>query len=612
MKLSSFKPTLKKILIAGACLVLIVAFIPFSGGMGSLGNKSIVKVGSYNINPNVIKADVINYLRMFQMQGQNPSQRDIYSMLNYAVQNNVVKYLYVNEADKLGIQIDEEILNSAITGNPYFKDEEGNFDKERFKQIVGSQFKSEQDFKDSLKTDIALTMITSAISINMSFPEDLLKYSYEGLSQLRDIEYIAIDKESIKDVPEATEDFIKKTYESKKEEFTVPEYRDIEMLYFTVNDFNDVKASEAEVEKYYKDNSSDYKEEDLYEISQAIFNDEKEAEEMYKNLKDANFEVEEGRFTEIGSINKSVVQGVYGYNIAQQSIGSYSKPLKTDIGYHILFLKSVTEGKLIPLSEVKESIVAKISAEKRDMAIEEFKLNVQSKAKSATNLEDLAKENNKLKYTKHVNVDSKGITKEGNPVVVIGGENTLHNVFAVKENTASNVMQDGALFYITKVTKIEKSYVKNLEDVKQDIEKIWLAEQRHKQAFAIATNINQETANAKKLESANYAVKKTTAGLLNSSNVNKQMFTYSNMQSIFNLNKGENAIIDNPGSRYIIVAKLADIRSTPVNKQDYEAFKASVAEMLDQSANIAYLGYLYNNYEVKIDKEKLSEILLQQ
>ncbi len=612
MKLSSFKPTLKKILIVGACLVLIVAFIPFSGGMGSLGNKSIVKVGSYNVNPNVIKADVINYLRMFQMQGQNPSQRDIYSMLNYAVQNNVVKYLYVNEADKLGIQIDEEILNSAITGNPYFKDEEGNFDKERFKQIVGSQFKSEQDFKDSLKTDIALTMITSAISINMSFPEDLLKYSYEGLSQLRDIEYIAIDKESIKDIPEATEDFIKKTYESKKEEFTVPEYRDIEMLYFTVNDFNDVKASEAEVEKYYKDNSSDYKEEDLYEISQAIFNDEKEAEEMYKNLKDANFEVEEGRFTEIGSINKSVVQGVYGYNIAQQSIGSYSKPLKTDIGYHILFLKSVTEGKLIPLSEVKESIVAKISAEKRDMAIEEFKLNIQSKAKSATNLEDLAKENNKLKYTKHVNVDSKGITKEGNPVVVIGGENTLHNVFAVKENTASNVMQDGALFYITKVTKIEKSYVKNLEDVKQDIEKIWLAEQRHKQAFAIATNINQETASAKKLESANYAVKKTTAGLLNSSNVNKQMFTYSNMQSIFNLNKGENAIIDNPGSRYIIVAKLADIRSTPVNKQDYEAFKASVAEMLDQSANIAYLSYLYNNYEVKIDKEKLSEILLQQ
>ncbi len=610
MKLSTFKPSLKKIIIVAACLLLIVAFIPFSGSnMGASKVSSAVKVGKYNINPNTIRAEIANYMQMYQMQGMQPSQQDIYNILNYSLQNNVVKYLYINEADKLGIQIDDSILNNLIATNPYFQNEEGKFDKERFAQLINSQFKNESEFKKALATDVVLTMFSSALSTSLELPNDVLDYAYKGLTQTRNIEYVAINKRKITDIPEITQEFIDKTYQDSKAEFTVPEYRSAEVIYFDITKLAKAKPSNEEVNKYYNDNIANYREEDLYDISQAVFADEKSAKEMEAKIKASEIDEKSEEFVDLGSVGKSSIQAVYNHNIANQKVGSFSKVLKTNAGYSILFLKHVVDGRTIPLSEVREGIESNLAAQKQQLLIDNTKLALSSKAKDA-NLADLAKQEALFSYAKYENIDNKGVSKNNQFINVLGSNATLDALFSVGLNNNSSVMQDGSNFYIVKVTNIEKSFVKAKEDVMPSIIAKWQEKEQHTKAIETANAIFASSSNVANLKAADYTVQKSSVSLLD--NNKDSLFSYGNKQSLFNLPMHENTIIDNPNSDFVVVAKVVGIRSSTVDKKQYDAFRYNFAELLSQLPNISFLNYLYNSYEVEINEERLSQAIFSQ
>ncbi len=610
MKLSTFKPSLKKIIIVTACLLLIVAFIPFSGSnMGASKVSSAVKVGKYNINPNTIKAEIANYMQMYQMQGMQPSQQDIYNILNYSLQNNVVKYLYINEADKLGIQIDGSILNNLIATNPYFQNEEGKFDKERFAQLINSQFKNESEFKKALATDVVLTMFSSALSTSLELPNDVLDYAYKGLTQTRNIEYVAINKRKITDIPEITQEFIDKTYQDSKAEFTVPEYRSAEIIYFDITKLAKTKPSNEEVNKYYNDNIANYREEDLYDISQAVFADEKSAKEMEAKIKASEIDEKSEEFVDLGSVGKSSIQAVYNHNIANQKVGSFSKVLKTNAGYSILFLKHVVDGRTIPLSEVREGIESSLAAQKQQLLIDNTKLALSSKAKDA-NLADLAKQEALFSYAKYENIDNKGVSKNNQFINVLGSNATLDALFSLGLNNNSSVMQDGSNFYIVKVTNIEKSFVKAKEDVMPSIIAKWQEKEQHTKAIETANAIFASSSNVANLKAADYTVQKSSVSLLD--NNKDSLFSYGNKQSLFNLPMHENTIIDNPNSDFVVVAKVVGIRSSTVDKKQYDAFRYNFAELLSQLPNISFLNYLYNSYEVEINEERLSQAIFSQ
>ncbi len=610
MKLSTFKPSIKKIIIVAACLLLIVAFIPFSGAnMGASQSGSVVKVGKYNINPNTIRAEMANYMQMYQMQGMQPSQQDIYNILNYSLQNNVVKYLYINEADKLGIHIDGSILNNLIATNPYFQNEEGKFDKERFAQLIGSQFKNESEFKKALATDVVLTMFSSAFSTSLEVPNDVLDYAYKGLTQTRNIEYVAIDKRNIKDIPEITQEFIDKTYQDSKAEFTVPEYRSGEVIYFDITALKKTKPSNEEVNKYYNDNIANYREEELYDISQAVFADEKSAKEMEAKLKDGSIDEKSQEFVDLGSVGRSSIQAVYSHNIATQKVGSFSKVLKTDAGYSIIFLKHIVDGRTIPLSEVRQGIEDNLSAQKQQLLIDNMKLSLSSKAKD-TDLASLAKQEPLFSYVKYENLNNQSVNKNSQFINVLGSQATLDALFSLGLNNNSSVMQDGSNFYIVKVTNIEKSFVKAKEDVMAEITAKWEAKEKHIKAIEIANAINASSSNVESIKASDYNVQKSSVSLLN--NDKGGLFSYGNKQSLFNLSMHENTIIDNPNSNFVIVAKIIGIKGSAVDKKQYDAFKYNFTELLSQLPNISFLNYLYNSYEVEINEEKLSQAIFSQ
>jgi parvulin-like peptidyl-prolyl isomerase len=170
--------------------------------------------------------------------------------------------------------------------------------------------------------------------------------------------------------------------------------------------------SDSEANKYYQDNKDKYKEPEKVRARHILVKSEDEAKKIIDELKNLKGDALKNKFIELAKAKSKGPSGKNGGDLNYFARGQMvkpfeeaafsmkkgeisTKPIKTQFGYHIIYLEDKKPASIKPFEKVKESIIAKMRQEHFRKSIQDtidkvkkeakidIKLNLENKAKNS-------------------------------------------------------------------------------------------------------------------------------------------------------------------------------------------------------------------------------------
>ncbi len=169
-------------------------------------------------------------------------------------------------------------------------------------------------------------------------------------------------------------------------------------------------VSDSEAKAFYDKNSKKFMQKDTVHARHILVKTEKEAQAIIDELKGLKGDALKAKFIELAKSKSTGPSGPKGGDLGNFSKGQMvpafskavwaldvgkitEKPVKTQFGYHVIYLEDKSESKTIPYEQVKEKIIASLKQKQFATKIAEVAKELKSKAK----IVDLSKETNNSK-----------------------------------------------------------------------------------------------------------------------------------------------------------------------------------------------------------------------
>jgi parvulin-like peptidyl-prolyl isomerase len=155
---------------------------------------------------------------------------------------------------------------------------------------------------------------------------------------------------------------------------------------------NDVKISDADLEKYYDDNKANYSVAESRAVRHILVKTKAEADQIHAQLAGgADFaaiakqsSLDPGSKDQGGKLTVSRGQTVAPFDKAAFSLktNELSEPVKTEFGYHIIQpLAAVKAGSVTPFADVKAQIRTQLTEERKNEAVNDWAADIEKKYK---------------------------------------------------------------------------------------------------------------------------------------------------------------------------------------------------------------------------------------
>ena len=161
---------------------------------------------------------------------------------------------------------------------------------------------------------------------------------------------------------------------------------------------DNVVVSDSEAKEFYDKNLDKFKEKATVHARHILVKDEKEAQAITDELKTLKGEALKTKFIELAKTKSTGPSGPKGGDLGSFTKGQMvpefskavwnlkvgevtSKPVKTQFGYHIIYLEDKKEASSVPYEQVKEKIVTSLKQQQFAKKIEEVAKELKSKAK---------------------------------------------------------------------------------------------------------------------------------------------------------------------------------------------------------------------------------------
>ncbi len=169
-------------------------------------------------------------------------------------------------------------------------------------------------------------------------------------------------------------------------------------------------VSDSEAKEFYDKNSKRFMQKASVHARHILVKTEKEAQAIIDELKSLDGEALKAKFIELAKAKSTGPSGPKGGDLGNFSKGQMvpafseavwgldvgkitTKPVKTQFGYHVIYLEGKSDAKPVPYEQVKNKIIASLKQKQFSTKIAEVAKELKSKAK----IVDLSKEANVTK-----------------------------------------------------------------------------------------------------------------------------------------------------------------------------------------------------------------------
>ncbi len=157
-----------------------------------------------------------------------------------------------------------------------------------------------------------------------------------------------------------------------------------------------VKVSNKELKNYYDKNKEEFNEKSTVHARHILVKTEDEAKNIVKDVKSLTGEALKAKFIELAKVLSTGPSGPKGGDLGyfaqgqmvpefndkvfSMKVGTVSAPVKTQFGYHVIYLEDKKDKKVLAFTEVKSFIEQRLKMEKFKVVMQDKMLKLKNKA----------------------------------------------------------------------------------------------------------------------------------------------------------------------------------------------------------------------------------------
>ena len=384
-------------------------------------------------------------------------------------------------ARQIGLGIPDTEIARHITTDPNLQTINGQFDRNKFEQILRNMGMTEQRFVAEQRQTALRRQIIDSMTGDLSPPKAWLDAINQFQNELRSVNYVVLGPEQAGVIPQPTDEELGKYFDERKIMFRAPEYRKIDVVAVTPTELAKwMEISDDDIKSTYQKEISRFTTPERRHIQQIIFPTMADAQAAADRVKSgtsfAAIAAERGlkeQDTDLGTVAKSTIVDPAEADAAfALKEGEVSAPVQGRFGAILATVLKIEPQVTKSLADVSTQIRGDIALDRAKAQVQDLHDKIEDDRAGGATLEQAAE---KLKLPiVTVNVDRSGHDPDGKPVT-----NIPHAADIVNAGYASDVGVDndpidadgGYVWYA--VTDIAKAHDRNLDEVKAQVTQRW-------------------------------------------------------------------------------------------------------------------------------------------
>lgn len=370
--------------------VFAMSFFGIEGYFNSHVETFVAKVGKREVSQQQFQ-DTINRLRQ-QQRAQlgdqfDPTVFDKPELKQQIVDELVGQQLLLQANEDLGMRVSDQALRDTIASMPAFQ-VDGKFNGDMYRAQLAGAGMTPDMYQENVRTSLEGSLLPDAISSSAIIaPADVDRYLDIKL-QRRDIRYFVLPPPAPAD-SQVTDAQVQDYYKAHQADFMNPEQ--VSLKYVEVNGADlkaDTQPTDEDLKKRYQAEISRFGMPEEREVSHILVNVPKnatpaqqkaaleKADKIASEATPADFaKLAQQDSDDLGSklqggdlgwLQKGVTNPAFDAAMFSMQKGQISKPVLSDEGYHIIYLRDVRSGQTKPFEQVRDELLKEATSGERD------------------------------------------------------------------------------------------------------------------------------------------------------------------------------------------------------------------------------------------------------
>ncbi len=488
--------------------VIILVFVFW--GIGSFTNTSsiVAKVNDVEISEqDFIIAYNQQYERIRAMLPEiTEEQLKQMQFPQLVFESLVTQALLESEANRTGIDVTPLELFEVIATFPFVQDAQGKFDPQKYLAALEQAGQNPRAFEDGLKKEMREGKFRAILAQFAHISEEQAKLFFDYQFEEREFDAFFVAAENFIDKVEPSEEDLQNMYTLREAEFSLPASLGLQFIEISPEILaKPENISQAEIDAEYAKNPQMY---DIPENVTAshiliLLNETATAQDEEKamnTIQEIQAKLEKGEDFkelakvysqdpgsapnggELGSFTRGQMVEEFETAAFATEINSVSAPIRSQFGYHLIFVEDKEEAHAPAKDELNKEISNKLALEKAQGEIQSLLDSLLVQLHANENNADIL---NNLANTNNLKVVSSPILSLNEFADTFGISNTdMQMLTALEEgNIAPSAISTNNGFIIAKVTDNLPDRVMPFEEVKPVLTQLAKRELAHEEAL---------------------------------------------------------------------------------------------------------------------------------
>ena len=283
------------------------------------------------------------------------------------------------------LTVSNDTLRNTIAEIPGLKNPDGQFDKQRYQQLLAAQGLTPEKFEAGLRHDLAVQQINDVVQGTAFSPKSVVARVSSLNQQAREVQELVLTLQSFRSQVKITDAMAEEYYKKHPAQFELPETVKAEVVVFNPDVVEDrIIVSDADIKAYYDQNLARYKTDEQRRASHILIAAGKDAPAADKVAAKAKADkilaqlrkspndfakLAKENSQDPGSAERGGDLDFFGKGMMVKPFeeaayalkeGNISDVVQSDFGFHIIRLTALRAATTRPLSEVKANITDEI------------------------------------------------------------------------------------------------------------------------------------------------------------------------------------------------------------------------------------------------------------
>lgn len=373
-----------------------------SGQLGfGMGKDGLARVGGHNVTERQISDAMQRRLQEARQQNPAATYADVAKDFDPLLELMIDQAALLAFADKNGFHVSKRLVDAEIAQIPGTKGLNGKFSDDAYKAFLAQRGLTDAEVRDVITGGILQRLMLTPVAVNARVPVGIALPYASMLLESRTGQAAVLPAELFAAGLKPSDTQLNKYYTAHRARYTIPEQRTLKYATITAGAVAGVVASEEEIAAYYNANRSTFGGSASRSLTQVVVPDQKTATAIAARARTgvtlAAAAAPAGgnaALTELGEQSREDYVSAAGDKVATAVFGAAPGvivgPLQSDFGWVVVKVNSAKAGGGRTLAQARGEIAAKLSADKRKLALEDMVDKVQTAIDEGSNLAEAA------------------------------------------------------------------------------------------------------------------------------------------------------------------------------------------------------------------------------